>query len=271
MKNKLTISLSRCFLWLLAILCSSCNQKSDPEPTTEEQLAIVKIGSDMYENVFVSPVVDSVHIEHSKGNVYTLYNEDSLALCNLAPLDTLLSEFAQSQFNIIGKSPYIVLDNGYAIIDWKWSYFQALSGAYRETRYTGLKTNAQHSYSTNAHYSNGELANEEYYLLSVKWLELSKLLSNWNISDGLRIEKPEIYYVNLSDIEKYGDYQMTCREISTKYNVTIFDFRTVYNLYLRDVDKFKEYVKECDHLQTQYTETLNRMIKNNDLGTWKQH
>ena len=266
-KNVLIFALGIC----TSFCFTSCEKKISPEPSIKDQLVVMRLDPEMYESVFVSPIVDSIHVDYSKGNVYTLYYEDSLALCNLTQEDTILSEFAQSQFNITGTSPYVALNNGYVIIDWKWSYFIPLSGVYRNARYISHDINAQRCYSTNGNYSNGELANEEYYLLPVKWSDLKKLFTCWDIKEGRLVDKPEMYYIALSDIEKYDNCQTNYSELSKKYNVTIFDLHSTYKLYMQDSDKFKEYAKDCDHLQTQYVSVLNQMIKNNDLETWKQH
>lgn len=272
-----------CFLNLVLVSCekpnpeealppsSSYDNHINPEPIIKDQLVVMRLSSEMYENVIVSPIVDSIRVDYSNGNVYTLYYDDSLALCNLSKLDTILSEFAQTQLNIIGTSPYVVLNNGFVIIDWKWSYFIPLSGAYRDVRYISHDINAPRSYSTNGHYLNGDLANEEYYLLSIKWPNLKKLISCWDIKEGKSVHKPEMYYIALGDIEKYGNCQANYSDVSKKYNLTIFDLHSTYKLYTLDADKYKTYVKECDNLQAQYVEVLNQMINNNDLETWKQH
>ena len=273
MKTKflpLLLILMTCFLY-------ACEQPDTPtvEPALNDQLAIIKLPPEMIDRVFVSPIVDSCVVDYASNNVNTLYYGDGLVLCNLTAQDSLFADFAQSQLGITGTNPYVLLANGYAIVDWKWSHFQPLSGDFRSTLFYSPKIydnkKAQEGYSTNFYYLNGTLANEEYYLLPINWQELSDLTSIWPLLEGQRIIKPEVRYINLKDIEKYGNCQMSNIELSQKYNVTIFDLHSTYQLYLRDVDRFKEYAKECDILQAQYVGVLNQMITNNDLGTWKQY
>ena len=73
-------------------------------------------------------------------------------------------------------------------------------------------------------------------------------------------------YMNIEEvIEKYGDFQICCKDICQKYNVSANDIHSTYNLYLRDSTMFIAYVEEYNRLQSLYKETLNQMIDNNDL------
>ncbi len=251
------------------ILWSSCRNTTNPplpdDEVPETQLAIIKLLPDMQDAVFVSPIVDSVIIDHSKLNLITLYYGNGLVLCTPTKLDSILAAFAQEKLKVLGTSPYIFLNNGYALVDWKWAHFQPLSGEFRSAVYVNPKTHALPGYCTNYYLLNGTIANEEYYVLPVRWIDLKDLTSIWEIEEGKRIEKPEIRYINVKDIEKYGDFQICCKDICQKYNVSANDIHSTYNLYLRDSTMFIAYVEEYNRLQSLYKETLNQMIDNNDL------
>lgn len=262
----------RFFTWLpiWVIVFSSCNV-NQPESTVDEavkeQLALIKLSPEMGDYVFVSPIVDSCVVDYSKNNLNTLYYGDGLILCNPTNQDSILAEFAQSQLQILGSSPYIVLDNGYAIIDWKWSYFQPLSGVFRSTLFNSPKIynhkKAQVVYSTNFYYLNGALANEEYYLLPIKWQELTDLTAIWPIQEGQRIAKPEVRYINLEDIEKYGNYKDSYRQY--------FDdgyLQKMYIQYSNDPAALMSAIEKYNVYQSYYIKTLNQMISNNDLDKW---
>lgn len=261
MKKILYIS----FICTLIGLFSSCNSSNaptiekcnPPEPAVEPQLALIKMSPQLQEQVFVSPVVDSCVIDHSLSNLITLYHGDKLCLCNPTKLDTLLAEFAKTQLGIVGTNPYRLLENGYAIIDWRWTNFQPLSGGFRSCALGG-------AYSTNDYYQNATLANEEYYLLPIHWQELTDLMAVWNLEEGQQIEKPEVKYINLEDIEQYGEYPVSYKSFFYDTN-----FYYIYaGLYSRDPENFPARIEDLDRYQAAYVETLNQMIRNNDLDKW---
>ena len=258
---------------LPVVLCVACNTNSpEPEvrPDDEEvkvQLALIKLSPDMKDHVFVTPIVDSCVVDYSKNNLNTLYYGEGLVLCNPTKQDSLLAEFAQVQLKISGANPYIILDNGYAIIDWKWSHLQPLSGYFHSTLFSSPKIYdnkmARDVYSTNFYYLNGSLANEEYYLLPIKWQELTNLAVKWALQEGQRIAIPEVCYINLSDIEKYGNYQESFRNY--------FDDNYLQRLYIQysnDPESLAASIDNYNRFQSAYVETLNQMIRNNDLDKW---
>jgi len=256
---------SICVLIALLVSCKDTNPPSSGDEIQEVQLAIIKISPEMQEQVFVSPLVDSVIVDNK--NLSTLYYGNYLGLCNPAT-DTILAEFTQSQFNILGTSPYLILDNGYAIIDWRWSHFHVLSGVFRNVLFNDAIHLPGYSTNPNRFYT---IVNEEYYLLPYKWQELNDLTATWKLEKGSLIEKPEVRYINLKDIEEYGDYTTNSRDISLRYNVMPNDLQAVYNLYHQDKARFAAYVEEYTKLQSSYVKTLNQMINNNDFEKWMQH
>lgn len=257
-------------LFIIFTACDNTNPPSPtPEPTIESQLALIKMPPEMLNKVFVSLVVDSVIVDYANSipNLNTLYYGDGLVLCNPTNQDSLLAEFAQSQLNITSSSPYILLNNGYILIDWRWSRFQPLSGAFRNVLYYQPQIinhkSSQNAYSTNFYYLNGTLANEEYYVLPLQWNELKSLTTIWNVEEGQRIEKPEVRYINIKDIEKYGNCQ--------KSGVDYFDendLTNMYVLYSKDPNHFEFHINECNKWQALYVDILNQMIENNEFEKW---
>lgn len=267
MKKILYIS----FICTLIGLFSSCHNTSNPpviaveNDDKEPQFALIKMSPELQEKVFVSPIADSCVLDlmYYQSNLINLYHGDKLCLCNPTKLDTLLAEFAQTRLNIIGTNPYILLENGYAIIDWRWTNFQPLSGGYRRPLNANHIT-MYHEYSTNFYYLNATLENEEYYLLPIHWQDLTDLTAVWDIEDGQRIEKPEVKYINLKDIEQYGKFSESVLMPFMKNDFTVIKASLAW----RNPEDFAARVEELDSYQAAYVETLNQMIRNNDLDKW---
>ena len=259
------------FFFFPIVLFASCghaNSLTDEEPidtVLPAELAIIKMSPEMQEKVFVSPIVDYISRD-SKTGVFTLSYGNGLVLCNPTYTDSILTTFAQSELNILGTNPYIMLDNGYAIVDWKWSNFQPLSGSgrravYRYSNDSGLNNDENgklgySGYCVDGHFS---VSNEEYYLLPMNWNQLTNLAEVWPVEEGIRIEKPEIRYVTFDALRKYG-------------NLKVQDLPDdMYYFYLhfpKDNDAARTCIKENDEAQAAYVQTLIQMITNNDFETW---
>ena len=258
MKNKF-------FYFIIGTMCAmliSCN-KPDPEPAAEPipeaQIAIIHISPEMHNRVFVSPVVDSIQMDNA-GKYYTLFYDTLLALSNTQVGHNAIS-YAEDQLGILGSNPYIMLDDNYAIIDWKWAMFHPLSGEYITARYkTALAGDA---YSTNPGYCS--ITNEKYNLLELAWSDLKDLKKTWKLTEGTSIEKPQVMFINLSKIEEYGNSQMSRANLRDKYSTTEMSVRMAYTLFSKDKNTAREYVKSCNELQDYYVLTLKEMIKNNNL------
>ena len=172
-------------VFVLVLIFVSCNNSNPPytegEDLPSEQVVLIKMTPELQEHVFVSPIVDSVIItDINSYYCYKLFYGDGLVLCNPNKADSIYADFIQSQFKLLGTSPYILLEGGFAIIDWKWRNFHPLFGAWR-----GIRAHDAHIveyrydyvtlYTTNANYANGAIANEEYYLLPIHWNEIKDL------------------------------------------------------------------------------------------------
>jgi hypothetical protein len=258
-------------LFLLLFACAAlmaCEKHRSPSDdyVPDTQLAIIRLPYGTQNKVLVSPIVDSVIVNPSNNSV-TLYYGNGGAMCNATKQDSLLAQFAQDQLKILGTNPYIILDNGYVIIDWKWIHFHPLSGALRYAAFSSSLPYHLFGYSTNP-YRFYPITNEEYYLLPFIWQEIVDLTQQWIRDECEHIERPEVRYANLIDIEKYGNYSTGCRDISLKYNVTLNDLHAIYNLHIKDESMFTAFVYEYDRLQAAYVETLNQMIRNNDFEKW---
>ena len=240
----------------------------------ERQLAIIKLSPDMQKQVFAMPAVDSAVMDYT---IYlaTLYYGDEWALCSQTHEDSLLAGFASSQLHLLGTTPYVLLDNGYAIVDWKWAHFQPLSGVHRRVNcwhyYEYAHKGTIPSFSTNPYHFH-KLANEEYYLLPVQWQDLTDLTTVWKRDGDIHaepVEKPEIRYINIIDIEKYGDNKIGYKDVCRKYSTSSYDLMmTSYRLSLEDPKVCGAFIEELDEVQSSYVNTLNTMIKNNDFDKW---
>ena len=137
--------------------CDSTNQpKQEPDMLPEPKLAIIKLSPEWGNKIIAAPVVDSINFD-GRTNVTTLYYGKEIVLYNPNESNKKLANFAQSVLNIVGNSPHLSLSNGYALIDWKWWPFYALSGEGRSATY--YSSSMAYWYSTM--YS--RIENEEYY------------------------------------------------------------------------------------------------------------
>ena len=262
MKNKF-------YYFIIGTICAiliSCD-KPDPEPASEStsepipeaQIAIIHITPEMRNRVWVSPVVDSIQMDNA-GKYYTLFYDTLLALSNTQVGHNAIS-FAEEQLGILGSNPYIMLDDNYAIIDWKWAMFHPLSGEFIIARHKTVL--AGDAYSTNPGYCS--ITNEKYYLLESAWSDLKDLKKTWKLTEGTNIEKPQVMFINLSKIEEYGNLQMNRANLRDKYSTTEISVRKAYTLFCRDKNTASDYVKSCNELQDYYILALKEMIKNNNL------
>ncbi|MBQ9339028.1 MAG: hypothetical protein IJS13_01700 [Paludibacteraceae bacterium] len=261
MKTKIFLLLAN----VSALVLVSCGKTNHPDYVPDSQVAIIKLTPELQEHVFVSPIVDSVL--KTSDNRFILYNGVGLALFNPNHNDSILANFVQSEFNILGTNPYVLLENGYAIIDWKWTHFHPLSGELRNTRnnYDNPNTYMVPFYSTHFPSAPNLLKNEEYYLLSLPWQDLKDLKAIWETNEGQLIDKPEIFYINTNDIEKYGKLSISSKD------VPFLELQQIYNLYSKDEVSYCDCVKKMNMLQDLYVETLKQMINNNDIDTWKKY
>ena len=258
-------------LHFIALVCgvialAACKNTNPPEQNPEQnlgvQLAVIKITPEIQNRIFVSPVVDSITIDYQDYNLGTLYYGDSLALCNTHFKMQKEVAFAQQKMQITGTNPYILLENGYAVIDWKWGLFHPLSGEYIKPLYWPEGTQM---YSINPYYNNGALTNEEYYLLNTDWSDLKDLTLVWKKGEGTRIEKPEICYINVSKIEEYGHSDISHNDLREDFKTSELSLNKAYSLSNESADKCDAYIKFCNDLQACYVKILNEMITNNNL------
>ena len=241
---------------------------SEAEPMVDYELAIIEMTPEMQENIFVMPIVDSLHWNYNIAST-TLYYGDGLALCSPSYTDTILSDFAQNELGLLGTSPYIMLEEGYVIIDWKWAHFHPLSGELRGVRYPS-KYSSMNVFSTSCNYLNSLNVNEEYYELPLKWTDLKSLAQIWKMGEGQRITKPIVHHIIAKDIEKYGNLETTFLDIQSEYHgYRILDlYHTYLNIYKNDEYVFHSYVTKIDRLQEAYVETLNQMIRTKNFELW---
>lgn len=272
-------------------LCTSCKKadelRSEPEPRVDEEIAIIKISPEMLDYVFVSPILDSIKEKmtfDSVGNKMRyenteviLYYADSLALYTITERRKELAECVKSSIDIIGKNPYILLKNGYVIIDWKWTHFHPLSGASIEPLYYSydFKNHFRDFYTTNHNYYNGSANNEEYYIIPTKWNEISDLSQKWGKNEGVLVEKPEVRWIKVKRFQEYRDLM---KQKGTKFKCDDVPERDIWERYSYLRESFpinfcnyfddEANVEKQNKLQDYCIETLNLMIENNDFETW---
>ena len=268
------------FIIIAAAIITACNSTNPPENKTSDEavhqeLAIIRLSPQMREQVLVSPIAEYIRkpevlrIDSSDGNTYfwdlwqgdSLYYKDTLALANAQFIPLNMLSTAQQQLGLSGTNPYILLDNDFAIIDWKWRSFIALSGSGVSVRqWLPLSGN---SYSTNPYYNNGFIANEEYYLINMKWEELEDISSTWNITEGKHIDKPEVRYIKLDKLKEYNASEFT--DIEDKYLYAEYNISEIYNALSKDNDSGLDFITQNNKAQEICVQTLNKIIKNNDF------
>lgn len=264
---------------IVCALCLSCRvvdppeYEAQPDEALYSELALIKVTPEMLDYIFVAPVVDSIvkprywreYMGDGKWNTGemwhgdSLYYSDSLALCNTQFYPDPVIAFAQEQLAITGTNPYILLDNGYAIIDWRWSYFHPLAGEAIQARY--FQPLAGIRYCTNQYYYNGTLANEQYYLLRTSWSELQDLTTVWRMNEGTLVATPDIRYIRLKNIEEYDNSNPLWKEKGgiRRRHSSAFDAQRLYE---KDPEKGLTYVQDCNELQEAFVEVINEIIRN---------
>ncbi|MBQ7449425.1 MAG: hypothetical protein IJS73_06445 [Paludibacteraceae bacterium] len=248
-----------CTVIALCATCKKNNVSLAEEPSDEilsPELAIIKVSPDMLKYVLVTPIVDSVKMDNGRG-VSTLYYGKSLSLYNPTESENNIADFANSVLKIVGTTPYILLKNGYAIFDWKWTHYQALSGEFREALY---RTPSESQYYSTRH---PNISNEEYYLLNVEWNDLKDISAVWSLDEGIKIENPEIRITNLKKLSEYSHNMLDAEKYKRE-----FDLTDVYDKYKKEPANIDKYVKERDTYQQLCVDVLNQMIDNNDFEIW---
>lgn len=250
------------FFCVVIIFCTSCKksseQNNEPDIKAEVVLMVIKLSPELEEHVLAIPMVDSILWDNGK-RIFCYSNTLALSPTTYSE-DSTLAEFAEKQLDVLGHKPYILLEEGYAIIDWRWTYYHSLSG---DMRHTLEQTyNPRH----NKYYLIGleDFENEEYYLLPHKWTDITDLMTTWSINVGslVNYEKMEVRSVRLNFLDSVGDDK---RHYSYKY-VDMRDIRTMYRYYNKtDAEAFNNYIEQLDNMQLFYVEKLNAVIKNKEL------
>lgn len=265
MKNKLNFLLI-CVFGLIACSKEEPNQGGtggSVDQMVDYQLTIIKMTPELQDRILVTPIVDSVEILRPSYEK-KLYYADVLALCNLTHHDTLLAELAQSEYDLVGSSPYILLEDGYAIIDWKWGYFHPLSGQLRSAVHA-KNFDGIYAYRSNI---DAEIYNEVFYLLPIHWKELTSLTAKWDMATGTKTDDLITYHIKVKNIESYGNLNTSFFNVQTQYGFdpSVLSLNAIYEM--ADKEQALAYRKALDELQNEYVKTLNLMIQNKDLDSW---
>ena len=253
-------------LWLVLLLISisSCDNPQPPiEPDSSAEYAVIKIDSALFNNIIVSPILRSISWgEHTKYNTVLVYNEDTLALPNTQayengynPHDGMI-KFFQDHLKLTGTSPYIQLEGGYAIVDWKWRTYHPIAADWIYITIDSHKL--PDGYSPYWRYNE----NEKFYLLDKKWSELTDLREMWLTAEVDLFNRPEIIYISIEKIDSY-------RGESSGVITDGLKLSKVYREYLDNgINACNTLISKYDSLETIFVETLNEMIRKNVLDSY---
>ena len=156
----------------ISIIFPSCKSgQNEPEPAVLDEVVIVKMDKNWQEGLIVSPIILSAKIEQTNSQTVLTYG-DSLSLCNTQLSDLKYSDFAQNELDVLNFSPYIMLNNGYAIIHWRWRYFFSFASPL-------IYATDATVFSPIPSINNGEVTNNEFYYIATAYQHLKSLKQQW--------------------------------------------------------------------------------------------
>lgn len=264
MKNNIFHNLQLLLLGVVAMfLCISCSNLPpviDDEPMWAE-IAIIKLDESQLHKTMVSPFLYT--IERDK-DYYTVlsYSTDSLFIVNSQVQDGLwekdLVRFAQDKLHILGTNPYIVLNNGYAVVNWRWRQFHPIAADWIHINGSD-STQHIYQYSPYPGYNNGMTTNEQFYLLDERWEGLTDLHHIWSSKDGQLIEKPEIRYVQIRKLDAYRKDTIDPNLLTG--DIQKWEFLPIAKCYNTTGALLDEYTQLYDSIENVYVSVLNDIIK----------
>ena len=256
---------------LLCAVFTSCNTSNSPTMGNEEtailsEYAVIKLDESYRNKILVSPLLHSL-IKNQKTNYVTFlsYSKDTLVLPNTQfdkamHLNNVMVDFFQDQLKLTGTSPYISLEGGYVIVDWKWRHFHPIAADRIYAISDDLEQDYM-SYSPYPNYNNGAISNEKFYLLDKTWSELDNLRNVWSVDVGKLITKPIVRYITIDKLDKY-------RRDSDNVKITGLQLYDAYKKSKEGTDVCNKFIARGDSLEAIYVETLNKMIKAGDFETF---
>lgn len=255
-----TYKLSLLLLSLSLFACENKPKLDPPEPMVYDEVVIIKMSSEIIDGIVVTPTILSAKVNYQSQSTILTY-EDSLALCNTQPDYLLeLSKFVIQELDVYAQPHYIFLTEDYAIVNWRWRYFNPLSAPW-------IYAKDGSRFSPNPYGNNGAIENEEYYILNESYNELPNLRATWPIEGKKRIQLPELRYISYKKLDEYRkDSLLDSSQRLVSYDEGL-DILRLFRIYEQNKD-WKSYVSLYDSLENVYNQTIKGMINNNDLERW---
>lgn len=246
---------------IFATFLTACG--TDPDPNYPlNSLVIVKMNEHLEDGFVVSPIVLDVRNakQNTNGASKVVTYGDSLALTNASAFSHECLNFVQTDLNLLESSPYILLENGYAIVSWRWRYFISYAApyvyCYNENPLSWI------GFSYMRVNNNGRVENEEFYVIPVLYTDMTDLKKEWPLTDGQRIARPEVLYITPEQIDKYR--KQTYKSV---YNDGL-DMLQCFNVYRKNSGDGMAYAHMYDSIEAIYVSAINDMIIKNKLEQW---
>ena len=160
------------FINILAVSFTACSSIIEPKPAILDEVVIVKMDSNWVKGLIVSPLILSADVEKTHYQTVLTYG-DSLSLCNTQLSNLQYGDFAQKELDVLKFSPYILLNNDYAIIHWRWRYFFPFSSPLIYAMDTTIFSPIQ-----------SMVANCDFYYIETDSCHLNSLKQQWPLSLG---------------------------------------------------------------------------------------
>lgn len=230
----------------------ACSPVVEPIPGVLDDAVIIKMDKKWKGGLIVSPVILSAEIEKTHYCTLLTYG-DSLALCNVHLQDLPYADFATKELDVLKYSPYVWLNDEYAIIHWRWRYFFSMASpliyALNNTIFSAVPD------------VNGRpIANQKFYFLETDYRELTNLRQQWSLSLGQEIPQLELRHISWKALDEY-------RGVLDKDHPGVYEnmFYIGYSTFQMSSNEVDNYEHKCDSLEAIYVATLKKMISNNDL------
>lgn len=265
MKAKMLILLSLC----LGFVGCVENTPITPEPAEDGVIIILELEPQLQNGIIVSPVVHSFEYD-SVYRVPTLQYGDSLSLCNTCSYD---NTFLQDVIQLSQHAPFIHLKDNFVLVHWRWNDFIPLSiGFSRICDESSADFLDGFSQMDCIMFGNEE--NNQYYYIDMDYHDLTDIEQQWALTEGQKIQKPNVYDISWRDLDKYRGDQIKLTDVLPYYGGVYSAghwFTTMPAFVWFSSDDAQEnayvstYIEKNDSLEQIYIKTLIEMITNKDF------